>query len=171
MNSEPNLTTFNQTLSCNWMLWFHLPQDSDWSINSYQLLWEFKTMKDTIAITETLPPGLVLNGMLFIMRSGTLPMWEHANNRKGGCFSYRVSHKYAYEAWKKMTYMLVGNTISPCAETVENINGITISLKKNFCIIKIWMKTNLRQNPEEITSCIDGIISRGVVFKSHVAAY
>lgn len=170
MNTEPKSTHFNQ-LSCNWTLWAHLPQDPNWSIDSYKLLWEFKTMQDTIAITETLPPGLILNGMLFIMRSETLPMWEHENNRNGGCFSYRVSHKYAYDVWKKMTYMLVGGTISTNKKMVDNINGITISLKKNFCVIKIWMKTNLLQNPEDIMSGIDGINSRGVMFKSHTCAY
>lgn len=168
MNAASDTSISAHPLSSNWMLWFHLPQDSDWTINSYRLLWEFKTMEDTIAISETTPSELVLNGMLFIMRDGTLPMWEHKNNCKGGCFSYRVSNKNAYNVWKKLTYLLVGNTLSSNKNIVDNINGITISPKKNFCVIKIWMHTGRYQNPEDLNLCIDGIISKGAVYKPHV---
>ena len=50
MNAASDTSISAHPLSSNWMLWFHLPQDSDWTINSYRLLWEFKTMEDTIAI-------------------------------------------------------------------------------------------------------------------------
>ena len=49
------------------------------------------------------------------------------------------------------------------------INGITISPKKNFCIIKIWLSNCNYQNPSIIIDNI-GITSQGCLFKTHVSS-
>ena len=68
-------------LTSSWVLWGHLPHNSDWSIKSYKQIFTVSTVEETIAITETLPPILVQNCMLFWMREGIKPTWEdHKNN-------------------------------------------------------------------------------------------
>ena len=52
----------------------------------------------------------------------------------------------------------------------NNITGITISPKKNFCIIKIWMSDCNNQDPTTI-SYFEGIDSRGCLFKKHNPEY
>jgi hypothetical protein len=158
-------------LSDKWCLWAHLPHDIDWSLNSYKAIYTMGTVEETIAITESMPDILVKNCMLFIMRKGVKPTWEDPVNRNGGCFSYKVSNKCVYDVWKELTYVLVGGSISKSNSFVSCVTGITISPKKNFCIIKIWMTNCVNQNPEIITSEIKGLISQGCLFKKHAPEY
>jgi hypothetical protein len=158
-------------LSDKWTFWAHLPDDIDWSVNSYKKIYDIKTCEETIAILETIPEIMVKNCMLFLMRDGIKPIWEDPQNRNGGCFSYKIQNKIVYEVWKDLCYVLVGNNISNRNEVVSNIRGITISPKKNFCIIKIWFQTCEFQNPAVITCNINGIVSQGCIFKKHVPEY
>jgi hypothetical protein len=158
-------------LSDNWCLWAHLPHDIDWSIQSYKKIYTLTTVEETIAVTETLPDILVKNCMLFLMREGIKPTWEDPKNRNGGCFSYKVSNKSVYEIWKELTYLVVGNTISNQNSFVNSVTGITISPKKNFCIIKIWMMDCSNQNASIVNDDIKGLSPVGCLFKKHNPEY
>ncbi len=158
-------------LSDNWTLWAHLPHNTDWSIKSYMQISTFTTVEETIAVTETLPSILVENCMLFMMREGIKPTWEDPKNRNGGCFSYKVSNKNVYKVWKELTYVVVGNTVSNQLSYVKCVNGITISPKKNFCIIKIWMSDCSNQNPAVVTGDLKGVSPQGCLFKKHTPEY
>jgi len=158
-------------ISDKWALWAHVPHDTDWSINSYKLIYTMSTVQETIAVTETLPDILVKNCMLFLMRDGITPIWEDPKNRDGGCFSYKVSNKNVYDVWKELSYVLVGNTISNQTSFVNSVAGITISPKKNFCIIKIWLSNCNNQNPTMVTNEVKGISPQGCIFKKHVPEY
>ncbi len=167
---ESNFETISEDfhpLTDHWCLWAHLPHDTNWNNDSYKKVYTMKTVEETIAVTETLPAILITNCMLFLMKDGINPTWEDKKNRKGGCFSYKISNTDVYNVWKKLTYVLVGNTISKQQSFVNGVNGITISPKKNFCIIKIWMANCDNQNPAIVTSDIDGLISKGCLFKKH----
>jgi hypothetical protein len=150
-----------------WNLWAHLPQDSDWSTKSYKQIYTFTTVEETIAITESLPDPLIKNCMLFIMQEGIIPMWEDPKNRHGGCFSYKVSNKNVCDVWRELTYMLVGESVSNNVLFVNAVTGITISPKKNFCIVKIWMTSCDHQNPGIVTTDINWLVSQGCLFKKH----
>ena len=162
--------TFHK-LKTKWNLWAHLPHDEDWSVKSYKRIHTFCTAEDTIAITETLPEALVKNCMLFIMRDGIMPLWEEPKNRNGGCFSYKVSNKCVCEVWRDLTYVLVGESLSNNSPFVNCVTGITISPKKNFCIIKIWMTNCDNQNPNVVTSELKGLSPQGCLFKKHTPEY
>ena len=166
----PNKEEYNK-LSDNWTLWAHLPHNTDWSIKSYMQISTFTTVEETIAVTETLPSILVENCMLFMMREGIKPTWEDPKNRNGGCFSYKVSNKNVYKVWKELTYVVVGNTVSNQLSYVKCVNGITISPKKNFCIIKIWMSDCSNQNPGVVTGDLKGLSPQGCLFKKHTPEY
>ena len=58
--------------------------------------------------------------------------------------------------------MWENTNVRPC------INGITISPKKNFCIVKIWLANCNYQNPAVIADNL-GITSQGCLFKTHMA--
>ena len=179
MESQHNTMTTETTtsmesfhnLSDKWTLWAHLPHNTDWSMQSYIPNSTFKTVEETIAVTETLPAILVENCMLFMMRDGIKPAWEDPKNRNGGCFSYKVSNKNVYKVWKDLTYVVVGGTISKQSGFVNCVTGITISPKKNFCIIKIWMTDCNNQNPAIVTSDVKGLMPQGCLFKKHTPEY
>ena len=158
-------------LGDSWTLWAHLPHDTDWTPKSYKNIFTMSSVEEAITITETLPEILVKNCMLFIMREGIKPIWEDVKNRNGGCFSYKVINKNVYDVWREFTYALVGNTISTNESFVASVNGITISPKKNFCIIKIWMRNTTNQNPTIVTQDVKGLLSQGCLFKKHTPEY
>jgi hypothetical protein len=128
-------------------------------------------VENTIAVTEVLPDVLIENCMLFMMRTGIKPTWEDPKNRKGGSFSYKVSNKNVHKTWRELTYVVVGNTISSKPQFINNVTGITISPKKNFCIIKIWMSDCSNQNPSDIINTIKDINPVGCIFKRHAPEY
>ena len=170
MTTDTSMEEFNK-LSDNWTLWAHLPHDTDWSIGSYKPIYTFGTVEETIAVTETIPDILVKNCMLFLMRDGVAPIWEDPKNRDGGCFSYKVVNKSVYEVWKELTYVIVGGSVSKQQTFVNCVTGITISPKKNFCIIKIWMTNCSNQNPGIVTSDVTGLSPQGCIFKKHTPEY
>ena len=176
--SNKSLNTLNinnsdnsHSLSDTWILWAHLPHDTDWSIKSYTRIYEFNTLEQAVTITEMLPPKLIINCMLFLMRQGVKPIWEDPKNRNGGCFSYKISNKSIFEAWKEICYALVGDNISKTPYFVRSVTGITVSPKKNFCILKIWLTNCDHQNPTIVNPEIKSITSTGCLFKKHVPEY
>ena len=62
---------------------------------------------------------------------------------------------------------VVGGSISKDKKFIEKITGITISPKKSFCIIKIWMRDCSEQNVKKIRE-IDNLSSHGCLFKKHL---
>ena len=161
-----NLPTQNILIG-KWDLYYHLPHDKNWDLNSYKKIMEdIDSVEKVIAIHETVHENIVKNCMLFIMRTGITPMWEDPLNRTGGCFSFKVINKQVYAVWESLFYALCGETL--CVDKKHNslINGITISPKKNFCIIKIWLKNCTVQDPNIIIS-IPNLLKQGCLFKKH----
>ena len=109
---------------------------------------------------------IAVNSMLFLMRENINPIWEDENNKKGGCFSYKVNNKLVNDLWKKMAYLLMGESLASL-EVSKDINGITISPKKNFCIIKIWL-SNCNYNNPDVISSIEYLNKTGCLFKKHI---
>jgi hypothetical protein len=160
-----NKTSYNE-LEDKWVLWAHLPHDTNWNLDSYKNIYTFSCVEEVIAVTDLLPHKLVSNCMLFIMRKGINPVWEDPKNRSGGCFSYKVNNKNVYECWKKLTYVLTGESLVNKTDIQKTINGITISPKKNFCIIKIWLSSCDYQDPSVVLK-INDLSSEGCLFKRH----
>ena len=169
--SPPSVPTTSKNctvhkLNNKWTLWAHLPHDTDWSIKSYKKLHTFGTVEEALSLYHTIPDKLIVNCMLFLMRDGIKPMWEDKKNRDGGCFSYKIANKSVLSIWENLSYMLIGETLSHDPSILNTINGITISPKKHFCIIKLWFSTCKFQNPEVIsTAC--GLQTTGCLFKKH----
>lgn len=157
-------------LNDSWTLWAHLPHDIDWSVKSYKPIFNFSSVEEAIALCETLPEKMIKNCMLFLMRNGIQPVWEDVKNRKGGSFSYKVNNKNISDAWKKLSYALVGETLTEDMKLLKNINGITISPKKSFCIVKIWIAVCDFQNPSLIAK-IPELSTHGCLFKKHMPEY
>lgn len=153
-----------------WVLWAHLPHNTDWSLKSYIKITEVSTVEEVIALENSLPDQMIKNCMLFFMRKGILPMWEDPKNFEGGCFSFKITNKSIAPVWKKMSYMLSGESITKNKNLLKTINGITVSPKKSFCILKIWTGTLKYQNVKELVE-IEGVSFQGCIFKKHKPDY
>ena len=163
--SEDEASISEHSFKSTWTLWTHLPTD-DWGLDSYKKITQFKTIENSLQLLENLPENIIKNSMLFLMREDINPLWEDENNKNGGCFSYKVNNKIVNDLWKKMAYLLMGESLAT-PEVSKYINGITISPKKNFCIIKIWLSNCNYNNPDVITQ-IDYLNKNGCLFKKHI---
>lgn len=157
-------------LTDHWVLWAHLPHDTDWTIKSYIKIMEFDSLEKMIALYRNLPEKMIKNCMLFLMRKNIMPIWEDPKNKSGGCFSFKVGNKNVAKIWKQMSYVLAGNTLTNDLKFSQNINGITISPKKSFCIMKIWVANTLVQHTRKLI-LVKGLNQNGCLFKKHKPEY
>ena len=127
-------------LNNNWTCWIHYQNDNIWTLDRYQKITTLVTLKDAVLFIENLDEDIIKKSMLFFMKDSILPLWESEDNINGGCFSYKISNINIVNIFKILLYKIIGNTLSSDENTSNNINGISISPKKNFCIIKIWMR-------------------------------
>ena len=162
-----SIPTQTHPLNDKWNMYYHLPDNKNWDLASYTILMDnITTVEQVIALNNKLHDHVVRTCMLFVMRDGITPLWEDPKNRDGGCFSYKVSNKHVPEVWKNLFYYLSGESICEKKENCSFVNGITISPKKNFCIIKIWLSNTKLQDPSCIVN-IPNLLKQGCLFKKH----
>jgi translation initiation factor 4E len=149
-------------LSEKWVLWAHLPQESSWSMDSYLSVMTITYVEEMLSLIHTLPEKLITDCMLFLMKENVSPTWEDEHNKNGGCFSYKINH-HIQQIWRDVSYSLIGNTLSMDASFQKEITGISISPKKNFCILKVWMGSCVHRDPTKIAL----IKPDGCIFKKH----
>ena len=166
---ENNLNVIEEynKLNDKWVLWGHLPYDTNWNINSYSKIYTVDTVESIVALYKIMPENIIKNSMLFLMRDGIIPTWEDKKNIGGGCFSYKVNNKNVVNIWKRLSYNLVGENLTNNLDLLDKINGITISPKINFCIIKIWTSTCEYKSSDYIKH-IDELQCDGCLFKKHI---
>jgi hypothetical protein len=154
-------------LTSKWSLFYHLPQNKNWDLASYVNVFDsIDTLEKLIAVNEYVSENVVKYCMLFVMRKGVTPMWEDQKNRSGGCFSYKVVNNMVHGVWKELMYLLCTCKLTMNSSNMSKINGITISPKRNFCIIKIWLSDCSIQNPSSIVP-IENLTKMGCLFKKH----
>ena len=158
-------------LNTAWIIWYHNPNDKNWEIDSYKSILEISTLEDFLVLVNSWDKCLpkVTQGMYFIMRKFKqndiiYPRWEDKYNKNGGYWSFKVSDKNSEETWVNLCKILIGEVIN--TSNPMNINGISISPKKNFCIIKIWLNISTLQDPNEIVN-IQNLSVNGCLFKKH----
>jgi len=154
-----------------WNLYYHLPHDKNWTLESYKMIQAgVSTVEDVLALNNTTSDHVIKYCMLFVMREGITPMWEDPKNRKGGCFSYKIINKQVPSVWKALMTSLCGETL--CVDPQYNtlINGITISPKKNFCIVKIWLSDCSVQDSNIIIN-IPHLSKQGCIFREHAPEF
>lgn len=154
-------------LSDKWVLWAHLPHDTNWSVQSYTQILGFNTVEDAVALFESVPEVVVKNCMLFLMRSHIQPVWEDPANKDGGCFSFKVPNRNVETSWKQLCYAIMGGGITSDSSVYADVCGATISPKKAFCIIKIWM-TNTNHMSTRVIEQVAGLSIDGCIFKKHL---
>jgi hypothetical protein len=175
MSSTTTTTTQNTTktssrhtyLADKWNLYYHLPNDKSWDASSYKLIMgNIETVEQVIGINETLPRDIIQSCMLYVTRHGILPLWEDVQNCNGGAYSYKIVNKDVELVWRQLFYLLCGNSLMVNVNHMSHVNGISVSPKKGFCIVKIWLRDCSLQDPDYVTN-IPKLMKEGCLFKKH----
>lgn len=127
-----------------WTYYFHDPNDTNWTYDSYVRLADISSIDEFWSIHNQLKTK-IHGGMFFIMREYVFPCWDDENNRNGGCLSIKVLKQDLANVWETMCIKLLGETLlHPNHKSKwSHVNGISTSPKKHFCIVKVWLKENI----------------------------
>lgn len=141
------MTTNETFLNDLWTLYFHDPNNDNWSLESYQRIADFNSVESVLKVHNVLRNHIHC-GMFFLMREHVFPCWDDDYNKNGGCLSIKVLKKDMKEFWEQMIFMMLGETLlqSEYTQHWSLINGISSSPKKHFCIIKIWLQNDVLSN-------------------------
>tara|TARA_B100001094_G_scaffold151294_1_gene146498 strand:+ start:361 stop:846 length:486 start_codon:yes stop_codon:yes gene_type:complete len=123
-----------------WNIWYHSIIDNNWDKKSYQKLITLRNLLDYQLIKDTFEQNHYQNGMFFCMKGNIAPLWEDPENRNGGCLSFKASSINIMNDWNDILFKCINESI--LLDKNNSINGISISPKKEFNIIKIWFKDN-----------------------------
>ena len=151
------------------VMYAHLPNDMEWDLKSYRHVLGFNALEQCLALARELPDIVVKRCMLFMMRSHIEPRWEDVKNKNGGCFSFKVANKTLIQGWRNLMYCAVGETIFTKKAHNDKVTGITISPKRSFSIIKVWLADCSNQDPNTMRD-IPGLQKEGCLFKRHITA-
>ena len=130
-------------LESKWILWNHKLDDNSWSNDSYNNMYEINNLFDYKILEDNITLQNLQNTMFFLMRDNIFPTWEDPLNKNGCGASFKVPSTNIYDIWNKLTSYLICENIQKDIKYWDNINGISISPKKEFNIIKIWFKNNV----------------------------
>jgi len=157
---------FHETFD-TWKLYAHLPHDTDWTIHSYKYIAPIESVEELLSVQKHLPNELIQNCMLFLMRNNIMPIWEDEDNVNGGCLSYKIPVEEVPMTWNHLSCYLICENITNDISFLQNVNGITLSPKKHFGILKIWLRNCEKQNTDWINPEIDVLRHKEVIFKKH----
>ncbi|MBI96918.1 hypothetical protein CL656_07230 [bacterium] len=165
-----NINTFK--VINKWNFYIHYSDNKSWDLNSYIHIISINDVTQAILFEEQLSSKMIQNCMIFIMKDGINPTWEDPKNINGGSFSYKINNKVLYKVFKLVYFSLITNNLTPNKGLSSKINGITISPKntmtpkKNFSILKIWIENCNYIDPDMIYP-LEGLERKGCIFRKH----
>lgn len=160
---QVNETNYRQSYS----LYYHDPDNEDWSEESYKKIGTPKTFDEMFAMMHEIGAKRFLEGMYFWMLDPYPPMWEHRLNKRGGSYSIKIHQENALDCFEQYMAAAVLKLIALNSE--NTIVGITISPKKGFNIIKLWNLQSLSYKKEtDIRIFSPNLTYTDIIYKPHV---
>ncbi len=150
-----------------WTLYFHDPEDSTWTPDSYKLLGSFHSFRELWGTLNRIGETKLLAGMFFLMRDPYPPLWENRANIRGGSYCIKVPEKSASETFMRYITGAILNLIQD--NPSNQIVGVSISPKKGFHILKVW-NTDAKafHTVTNIKIFGDGMIQSDIIYRPHV---
>lgn len=150
----------------SWMLWYHDPENRDYSLQSYVKVADVSTPQQFWTVVESIPKEAWESGMFFFMRRGFRPLWDAFENEAGGSWSKKIEASTAYETFiDLMVHCVTSELMKTRGETLV---GITLSPKGPASIIKIWNTTTTVSEKSNLNNEIKGFsISDDVTYTAH----
>lgn len=154
-------------LSNTWVLWYHDPNDTNYSLESYTKILTIKTANDFWDIFEVIQKEKWTTGMFFLMKDGYRPLWDAPEHKKGGAWSKKVDGSETYDVFLDcMVHVLAGQLLKKHNEYVV---GVSISPKNHFHIIKFWNTSTIIEDWKLFSPTLKMKVSGDIAYKPHVS--
>ena len=149
-----------------WTAYFHEPEDTTWTAESYKRLQVIQTWESLGQILRELGTHKTTNGLLRVMKGDTSPLWENKVNIRGGSYCLKVTRKNSVEVFTR--YLAAAALGAAAKDSANEIVGVTISPKKGFCIIKIWnLNCKTFGAPSDLAILHDEIKEEEIIYRPH----
>ena len=156
-------------LNNKWTLWYHSITNTEWTNSSYEKVLEIENLYDTNIILDNLQSYHLQNGMFFMMKDEIFPTWEYPDNREGCSISFKVPAQQLKETWDLLIRNIIIGEIFKNKEDIDELNGISISPKKEFNIIKLWLKKNEKDYDKYINEYPPYLIKSKSLYRKHIS--
>lgn len=127
-------------LKHDWHIYFHDYMDTNWNRESYELVTKINNVIDFWTAFNIMKKKLAI-GMFFFMKEGIFPKWDDSSNTNFSFLSLKILKTDVEDYIEYVLIRLFNNTLIDL-NYETHICGISISPKKNFCILKIWLSSN-----------------------------
>jgi hypothetical protein len=135
----------NYPLNSEWNLWYHSIKDTRWTKESYKQIYTLKNLYDYKIMEELFQKNYLQNCMLFLMRNDIYPLWEDPENIEGCCVSFKIPSKDLVKTWNTSILKIICEEIHKDKDNFNELNGVSISPKKEFNILKLWVRSNVKK--------------------------
>ena len=156
-------------LNNKWVLWFHSLKNPNWDNKSYIKVIEIKTLLDYKLLEDVLRINHLQNGMFFLMKNEIFPTWEDPKNRLGGCISFKYDNNILKEWLRTLLFCITNNLFKK--NNIDEINGISIAPKKEFNIVKIWIRDDTKDHKKLVREYEPFIKIDKCIYKKHELSY
>ena len=102
------------------------------------------------------------------MKKDIFPTWEDPKNRLGGCISFKYNNNILKE-WMKIILLLITENLSD--DNINEINGLSISPKKEFNIVKVWIKDDSKDYMSIVKEYEPLVKLDKSIYKKHELSY
>lgn len=123
-------------LQYTWILWYHDPENKDYSLQSYVKIADISTPQQFWTVIDSISKEAWESGMFFFMRHGFKPLWDAPENEAGGAWSKKIEASEMYTVFIDLMVHCITNEL--LSSRKDTLVGITLSPKGPFSIIKIW---------------------------------
>ena len=115
---------------------------------------DFDTVEDFWKILQHMKkPEHLKNGIEFqLFKYNIKPLWEDESNKKGGRISIKLKKENSSLVWEEFILLLIGGNFPD--KIKEEINGVLISIRRDFNFLQIWFRTFENNNINDINQCL-----------------
>ncbi|NDB83593.1 MAG: hypothetical protein EB127_12850 [Alphaproteobacteria bacterium] len=150
--------------SGDWTLYWHSSEGNDWkSVHSFDNFGPMKTWGNFLNVMDSIGESTLSDGMFFLMRNPIPPLWENHQNVYGGAYSLRIVKHDAGKVF--IDYAIAAMNKLVTADSKNIINGLSISPKKGFNIIKLWNNdSTVYKNPTDLLKLIPDMKAEDILY-------
>jgi len=148
------------------MLWYHDPENKDYSLESYVKVADVSTPQQFWTVVDSISKEAWESGMFFFMRRGFNPLWDSPENEAGGSWSKKVEASTVYDTFVDLMVHCVSNEMFTTRP--ETLAGVTVSPKGPFSIVKVWNTTTAVSQKNVLNQNMKGFkVGDDVTYTAH----
>ena len=155
-------------LNTKWDIWYHSITDTKWTKDRYENILKISNLYDYQLLENKIQVNHLQNGMFFLMRENIFPNWEDPDNTNGVCISFKIPCEHLKEEFSKMILRCISEDILKDPENYEELNGFSISPKKEFNIIKLWMRNKVMKYTDLMKEYEPYIVETKCIIKANI---